>query len=74
MIPEVILVGDVELLFLGLAIGVGMPKAARKIVESRYGVVSGGNEGEERESETELCSDCPAPEACKAGGCVRGDK
>jgi hypothetical protein len=50
-IPEVVVVGDFELLFVGLALGAGMPKAARKIVARKYGVGSSESEksGEQRE-------------------------
>lgn len=40
-LPEIIVIGDFELLFVGLALGAGMPKAARKIVARKYGVGGG---------------------------------
>lgn len=38
-IPEVIVVGDIEMLFLGAAGALGMPKMTRKILNKRYGTV-----------------------------------
>lgn len=37
-LPEILIVGDAELLFLGLAIGAGAPEVTRRIPERRYGV------------------------------------
>ncbi len=36
-IPEVIVVGDIELFFAGVAVAVGAPKFARKLLVSKYG-------------------------------------
>lgn len=36
-IPEVVVVGDLEFLFLGMAIAGGFPKVARRILNKRYG-------------------------------------
>ena len=47
-IPEVIIVGDIEFLFIGMAIAAGMPKLARRAVESRYGPSSDGNADDEK--------------------------
>ena len=65
-LPEVIIVGDVEFLFLGMAIAAGMPKLARRILESRYGPSLGGNS-----DDLVKCDDCPTPDDCAALGCRR---
>ena len=61
-LPEVILIGDLELLFLGLALGAGAPKAARRILRRRYGAGASGKASAE-------CDDCPKPVDCAALGC-----
>lgn len=43
-LPEIFIVGDVELLFLGLAIGAGAPAVTRRIPERRYGFETDENE------------------------------
>lgn len=50
-LPQIIVIGDLELLFLGLALGAGAPKAARKILARRYSPDSAEDECD--------CSDCP---------------
>lgn len=35
--PEIIIVGNVEFLFAGMALALGMPKMARRILSGRYG-------------------------------------
>jgi hypothetical protein len=45
-LPEVIVIGDIEMLFLGAAVALGMPKAARRILHGRYG------------TEDETCEKC----------------
>jgi hypothetical protein len=50
-IPEVVVVGNVEMLFLGAAIALGMPKAARRIVRRRYGGGSGSDENGAKDEE-----------------------
>lgn len=37
-LPEVIIVGDLEMLFLGMALALGMPSLARRSVARRYGL------------------------------------
>ncbi|SEL16846.1 hypothetical protein SAMN04488691_103152 [Haloferax larsenii] len=66
-IPEVIVVGDIELLFLGMAVAAGMPRVARRILEQRYGSSDedSGNSG----STSVPCEDCPTPADCAALGC-----
>jgi hypothetical protein len=49
-IPEVVVIGDVEFIFIGLALGAGMPKAARRIVSRKYGV-GGGSDGNSEKSD-----------------------
>jgi hypothetical protein len=53
-LPEVIVIGDIEMLFLGAAVALGMPKAARRIVNRRYG--SEDERGEKFRCDKE---DCP---------------
>lgn len=36
-LPEVIVAGDIELLFLGMAVALGAPRLARRALEARYG-------------------------------------
>lgn len=56
-IPEVVVVGDVEMLFLGAAVALGMPKAARRIVNRRY-----GSESEDGEKASDDCGPCDRPD------------
>lgn len=63
-LPEVIVVGDVEMLFLGAAGALGMPKVARRILNRRY-----GTEDTNDEKGDELCSLCPNPDECRDNGC-----
>ncbi|QRV15007.1 hypothetical protein JMJ58_19185 [Haloterrigena salifodinae] len=65
-IPEIIVVGDIEMLFLGMALAAGMPRMARRILARRYGT--------DDEIETdEKCDDCPTPDDCAALGCRRNE-
>lgn len=43
-LPEVIVFGDLELLFVGLALGAGMPRVARRILERRYSTDPGAED------------------------------
>lgn len=36
-LPDVIVVGDIEMLFLGMALAVGAPRMARRALNRRYG-------------------------------------
>lgn len=47
-LPDVIVIGDIEMLFLGAAAALGMPKMARKILERRYGASSESSTGAEK--------------------------
>jgi membrane protease subunit (stomatin/prohibitin family) len=67
-IPELIVVGDIEFLFLGMALAAGMPRLARRILESRYGPSLAGND--EEVSDDELCARCPNPDDCTENGCL----
>lgn len=53
-LSEVIVIGGIEQLFLGMAFGDGAPKATRKILNRRY--VFGGNSLLEPDID---CKDCP---------------
>lgn len=44
-LPEVIIVGDIEMLFLGAAMALGFPKATRSILNRRYGTSETRDEG-----------------------------
>ena len=35
-LPDVIVVGDIEMLFLGMALALGAPKMARRALDARY--------------------------------------
>ena len=35
-LPEVVVVGDIEMLFVGMALALGAPKMARKALNRRY--------------------------------------
>lgn len=68
-LPEVVVVGDIEMLFLGAAGALGMPKVARRVLNRRYGTKTERDEGG---SEPDLpCSDCPTPEKCSTDGCQK---
>jgi len=60
-LPEVIIVGDLEMIFLGMAFAAGAPRMARRALERRYGPEDGEN--------CVPCGDCPAPDDCAALGC-----
>jgi hypothetical protein len=44
MLPEIIVVGDVEWLFIGMGIALGMPGAARRALNKYRGVRGSKNE------------------------------
>lgn len=50
-VPEVIVVGNTEFLFLGAAAALGMPRVARRILKRRYGLAG------EEESTTDADSE-----------------
>lgn len=53
-IPEVVVVGDIEMLFFGMAIAAGMPEMARRALRRRYRpdeAADDGNSSDERNGE-----------------------
>lgn len=54
-LPEDIVIGDLELLFLGLALGAGAPRIARRILARSYG----------SDAEPSDHPDCPHREECE---------
>lgn len=61
-LPEVVVIGDIELFFFGAALALGFPKLTRRVLNRRYRV---------DEDEGVPCLDCPTERECMESGCQR---